>query len=75
MTTIIIVKAVKAINEHGSAIGIAATEGHLFLGMAWAAVGLILISTICSGIAVGRHRAESRYYHRRNDEKYQHSRY
>jgi len=56
VATVIIVKAVDALNKYGNDIGISATKGKLFLGMTWAAVALMLIATIVSivQLIVGR---------------------
>ncbi|KAF2087216.1 hypothetical protein K490DRAFT_9852, partial [Saccharata proteae CBS 121410] len=40
------VVAVQKINQYGSDIGLSATKGNKFLGMTWAATGLVLIALI-----------------------------
>ncbi|KAK5941974.1 hypothetical protein PMZ80_005925 [Knufia obscura] len=48
VATVVIVKAVNALNKYGNDIGVSATKGDRFLGMTWAATGLMLIATIVS---------------------------
>ena len=44
LVTIVINKAVNALNKYGNDIGISATKGKLFLGMTWAATALMFIA-------------------------------
>jgi len=46
ISTVVIVKAVNAINKYGADIGIAAYKGSTFLGMTWAATALMLLASI-----------------------------
>lgn len=48
IATAVIVKAVNAVNKYGKGIGIAATMGGKFLGMTWAATGVMLLASIVS---------------------------
>lgn len=48
VATVVIIKAVDAVNKYGNEIGISATKGNMFLGMTWAATGLMLIATLIS---------------------------
>ena len=60
IATAVIVKAVDAINHYGADIGLAAYKGSKFLGMTWAATGLMLLASImwvaecCTGRRRGR---------------------
>lgn len=58
ITTAIMVKATRAINKYGDDIGIAATMGSRFLGMSWAAAGLMLVATIVTLVQVFSGRKE-----------------
>lgn len=46
ISTIVITKAVNAINKYGAEIGIAAYKGSTFLGMTWAATALMLLASV-----------------------------
>lgn len=61
LATIVMVKAVEAINKYGNDIGISATKGNLFLGMTWASVGLMLIATVISIVQLIRGRRHGAY--------------
>lgn len=61
LATIVIVKAVNALNEYGNDIGVSATRGNLFIGMTWAATGLMLIATIVSIVQLIKGRKNGGY--------------
>lgn len=61
LATIVIVKAVNALNKYGDDIGVSATRGNLFLGMTWAATGLMLVATIVSIVQLIRGRKHGGY--------------
>jgi hypothetical protein len=46
LTTVVAVKFVELINNHGSGFGITASGGSSFFGMSWSAVFLLFIGTI-----------------------------
>jgi hypothetical protein len=46
ISTVIITKAVNAVNKYGADIGIAAYKGSTFLGMTWAATALMLLASV-----------------------------
>jgi hypothetical protein len=46
ISTVVITKAVNAINKYGAEIGIAAYKGSTFLGMTWAATALMLLASV-----------------------------
>lgn len=50
---------VSLINYHGEASGVSAKYGHQFLGMTWAAVALVLFSSITSGVFAVMNRGQS----------------
>ncbi|KAK6369035.1 hypothetical protein LTR64_007195 [Lithohypha guttulata] len=56
LATVVIVKAVNAFNNYGEDIGISATKGKVFLGMTWAAAGLMFVATVVSivQLVIGR---------------------
>ncbi|KAF1808070.1 integral membrane protein-like protein [Eremomyces bilateralis CBS 781.70] len=58
ITTTLIVKGTNVINKYGENIGIEAKQGAKFLGISWAATGLMFLSAIiwCGGCIVGRRR-------------------
>ncbi|KIX09977.1 uncharacterized protein Z518_01058 [Rhinocladiella mackenziei CBS 650.93] len=60
ISTAIVVKAVDAINKYGDDIGIAAEMGDKFLGMTWAATGLMLLAATVSLVqfCAGRRRSQ-----------------
>lgn len=63
LATVIMVKAVDALNNYGDDIGISATRGDRFLGMTWAATALMLIALVVSFVqlCVGRRDGKGRY--------------
>lgn len=56
VATTVILKAVSALNKYGDDLGIHADRGNLFLGMTWAATGLMLVAAVasCVQVCVGR---------------------
>jgi hypothetical protein len=52
IATVISLKFVDLINRHGQNIGVSASRGEKFLGMTWAAVGLLLIAIFISLVMV-----------------------
>jgi hypothetical protein len=46
IATAIMVKATNAINKYGEPIGVSATRGTEFLGMAWGATAAMLVASI-----------------------------
>ncbi|KAL8923129.1 MAG: hypothetical protein Q9208_004813 [Pyrenodesmia sp. 3 TL-2023] len=46
IVSVIMAKVVNEVNEHGTDIGVTATKGKTFLGMTWAATGLMLVAAI-----------------------------
>ena len=46
LSTTFIHKAVKLINEAGDKAGIAAYRGNTFIGMTWAAAGLVFLASV-----------------------------
>lgn len=52
IATVIALKFVDLINRHGQNIGVSASRGEKFLGMTWAAVGLLLIAILISLVIV-----------------------
>ncbi|KAL1862007.1 hypothetical protein Plec18167_001210 [Paecilomyces lecythidis] len=52
IATVMAMKFVDLINRHGKNIGVSATRGNQFLGMTWAAVGLLLIAILSSLLMV-----------------------
>jgi len=58
LATAVIVKAVDTINKYGHDIGIAGYKGARFLGMTWAATGVMLLASMLSiaQCCVGRRR-------------------
>ena len=46
ISTVVITKAVNAVNKYGADIGIAAYKGSTFLGMTWAATALMLLASM-----------------------------
>lgn len=48
LATVVILKAVNAVNKYGNDIGVSATKGNTFLGMTWAATGLMFIAMVVS---------------------------
>ncbi|KAJ9658502.1 hypothetical protein H2198_003654 [Neophaeococcomyces mojaviensis] len=52
VATTVILKVVDALNKYGQDLGIHANRGNLFLGMTWAATGLMFVATIISFIQV-----------------------
>jgi flagellar biosynthesis protein FliR len=46
IATAIMVKATNAINKYGEPIGVSATKGTVFLGMAWGATAAMLVASI-----------------------------
>src|SRR4051812_11893744 len=46
ISTVVIIKAVNAVNKYGADIGIAAYKGSTFLGMTWAATALMLLASV-----------------------------
>lgn len=52
VATTIMLKAVKALNKYGDDLGIHANRGNLFLGMTWAATGLMLVAAVTSCVQV-----------------------
>lgn len=63
VATVVIVKAVDALNHYGNDIGISATRGNQFMAMTWAATGLMLIALIVSlvQLCVGRRDGRGSY--------------
>lgn len=61
LATVVMLKAVEALNKYGNDIGVSATRGNLFLGMTWAAVGLMLVATIISTVQLFVGRRDSGY--------------
>lgn len=72
LATTVIVKAVNTLNKYGQDIGISATKGKLFLGMTWAATGLMFIATIVSVVqlVVGRRNGGGEYISQMRQRKY-----
>ncbi|KAJ9317045.1 hypothetical protein DTO271D3_2784 [Paecilomyces variotii] len=52
IATVMAMKFVDLINRHGKAIDVSATRGDKFLGMTWAAVGLLLVAILSSLLMV-----------------------
>lgn len=69
LATIVIVKAVNALNEYGDDIGVSATRGNLFIGMTWAAAGLMLIATVVSTVQLVRGRKSGGYISEMKDKR------
>jgi hypothetical protein len=63
ISTAVIVRAVADINDYGEETGIAAYRGTKYLGMTWAAVGLLLVAAILAMISCCRGRPSKRHRH------------
>ncbi|RJE25811.1 SUR7/PalI family [Aspergillus sclerotialis] len=63
IATVLSFEFVSLINYHGEASRVSAKYGHQFLGMTWAAVALVLFSSITSGVfaIVGRGQSGPRF--------------
>lgn len=63
VATAIMIIAVNRLNEYGADLGVSATRGNKFLGMTWAATGVMLIALIVSFVqlCVGRRDGKGRY--------------
>lgn len=72
LATVVIVKAVDALNKYGNDIGISATKGKLFMGMTWAATALMFIAMIISigQLIVGRKDGGGGYISQMRQRKY-----
>jgi hypothetical protein len=63
IATAIMAKATDAINKYGEDIGVSATKGTTFLGLAWGAVAAMLVAMIVSIAQVCVGRREKSYKH------------
>ncbi|PIG80122.1 hypothetical protein AARAC_011360 [Aspergillus arachidicola] len=63
IATVIALQFVSLINRHGEESGVTARYGHQFLGMTWAAVGLLLVGSTVSllTVLVDRNRSADQY--------------
>jgi hypothetical protein len=63
IATVVALQFVSLINRHGKESGVTAEYGSQFLGMTWAAVGLLLIGGIASllTVLVDRNRSVDRF--------------
>ncbi|UDD64376.1 hypothetical protein AFCA_011611 [Aspergillus flavus] len=63
IATVVALQFVSLINRHGEESGVTARYGHQFLGMTWAAVGLLLVGSTVSllTVLVDRNRSADQY--------------
>ena len=61
VSTVVIIKAVNALNKYGNDIGVSAKKGNTFLGMTWAATGLMFVAMVVSLVQLFRGRKDKGY--------------
>ena len=61
IATAVMAKATDAINKYGNDIGVSATKGVTFLGLAWGAAAAMLVATIVSIVQVCGGRREKKF--------------
>ena len=62
LVTSVMVKATNSINKYGNDIGVSATKGTNFLGMAWGAVAAMLVAMIVAIMQLVAGRSEKRSF-------------